>query len=124
MKLWGNLPLNSLSALTLAGVDAMIASAGVRSVVVRMMEEMAVVARGLGIRLATDIEERLVQAGRLGAFRTSMLQDLESGRPLEIDAIVGAVAELGRRLGVPTPTIDAIDSLLRLRAASIPCRPS
>jgi 2-dehydropantoate 2-reductase len=69
-----------------------------------------------------DIGQRIAQAARLGDFKTSMLQDLEAGRPLEIDALVGAVAELGRRTGVPTPTIDVVEALLRARAASLPAR--
>ena len=124
MKLWGNLPLNTVSALTLANVSAMTGNAGVRSVLGRMMEEMCDIARRLGVHLEMDIQERINQASRLGTFKTSMLQDIEAGRPLEIDAIIGAVSELGRRLHLPTPTIDIVESLLRLRAPSIPCQPS
>ena len=116
MKLWGNLPLNSVSALTRAGVSAMIDDPGVHRVLAAMMAEMQAVAERLGVRLDTGIEGRLGKARGLGAFKTSMLQDIEAGRTLEIDAIVGAVAEFGRRLGVPTPVIDVVESLLRLQA--------
>lgn len=119
MKLWGNLSLNSVSALTLARVGAMVEDAGVRRVLALMMEEVRAVASGLGVRLDMDIQARIAQAGGLGAFKTSMLQDLEAGRPLELDALVGTVSEFGRRLGVATPTIDVVESLLRLRAASV-----
>jgi 2-dehydropantoate 2-reductase len=71
------------------------------------------------VGLTTELEERLAQAARLGGFKTSMLQDLEAGRPLEIDALVGAVSEFGRRLGVPTPTIDTVEALLRVRATTM-----
>jgi 2-dehydropantoate 2-reductase len=122
MKLWGNIALNSVSALTLARVGGMASDPGTRGVMTLMMEEMQRVAAALGVRLEMDIGQRIAQAARLGDFKTSMLQDLEAGRPLEIDALVGAVAELGRRTGVPTPTIDVVEALLRARAASLPAR--
>jgi 2-dehydropantoate 2-reductase len=118
MKLWGNVALNSVSALTLARVGEMATNPGTRRVMTLMMEEMRGVAGKLGVRLEMDVEARLDQAARLGGFKTSMLQDMEAGRPLEIDALVGAVSEFGRRLGVPTPTIDVVEALLRVRAAT------
>ena len=118
MKLWGNVALNPVSALALARVGALVADPATRRVMMLMMEETRSVAGKLGVRLEMDIGQRLAQAGRLGAFKTSMLQDLEAGRPLEIDALVGAVSALGRRLDVPTPTIDAVEALLRLRTAA------
>ena len=119
MKLWGNVALNSVSALTLARVGAMATNPATRRVMTLMMEEMRSVAGALGVRLEMDVEARLDQAARLGGFKTSMLQDLEAGRPLETDALVGAVSELGRRLGIPTPTIDVVEALLRVRAATM-----
>ena len=119
MKLWGNVALNSVSALTMARVGEMATDPGTRRVMTLMMEEMRSVAGKLGVRLEMDVETRLDQAARLGGFKTSMLQDLEAGRPLEIDALVGAVSEFGRRLGIPTPTIDVVEALLRVRAASM-----
>jgi 2-dehydropantoate 2-reductase len=120
VKLWGNVALNPVSALTLARVGEMASEPGSRRVLLLMMAEMKAVASGLGVRLETPLEERLGQAARLGGFKTSMLQDLEAGRRLEIDALVGAVSEFGRRLAVPTPTIDVVEALLRVRAAKIP----
>jgi 2-dehydropantoate 2-reductase len=117
MKLWGNISLNSVSALTLARVGEMASNPGTRRVMTLIMEEMKRVAAALGVRLEMDIGQRLTHAARLGDFKTSMLQDLEADRPLEIDALVGAVTELGRRLDVPTPTIDVVEALLRVRAA-------
>jgi 2-dehydropantoate 2-reductase len=118
-KLWGNVALNPVSALTLARVGEMASDPGSRRVLLLMMAEMKAVAGRLGVGLTTELEERLAQAARLGGFKTSMLQDLEAGRPLEIDALVGAVSEFGRRLGVPTPTIDTVEALLRVRATTM-----
>jgi 2-dehydropantoate 2-reductase len=118
VKLWGNIALNSVSALTLARVGEMASDPGTRRVLLAMMKEMQAVAGKLGVRLETDLEQRLGQAERLGGFKTSMLQDLEAGKPLEIDALVGAVSEFARRLDVPTPTIDVVEALLRVRAAA------
>jgi 2-dehydropantoate 2-reductase len=118
VKLWGNIALNSVSALTLARVGEMTSDPGTRRVLLAMMDEMRAVAAKLGIRLETDVEQRLGQAARLGGFKTSMLQDLEAGKPLEVDALVGAVSEFARRLDVPTPTIDVVEALLRVRAAA------
>jgi 2-dehydropantoate 2-reductase len=119
MKLWGNIALNSVSALTLARVGEMASDPGARRVMLLMMDEMKSVAGRLGVHLEMDLQERLALGARLGGFKTSMLQDLEAGRPLEIDALVGAVTEFGRRLGVPTPTIDVVEALLRVRAVTI-----
>jgi len=78
------------------------------------------VAAALGARITVTVEERLALARKLGSAKISMLQDLERGRPLEIDAIVGAVGELGRRAGVPTPTLDGVEALIRERAKHRP----
>jgi 2-dehydropantoate 2-reductase len=118
MKLWGNIALNSVSALTLARMAGMLSDPGTRRVLLAMMREMQTVAGRLGVRLETDVEQRLGQAARLGGFKTSMLQDLEAGKPLEVEALVGAVSEFARRLDVPTPTIDVVEALLRVRAAA------
>jgi 2-dehydropantoate 2-reductase len=85
-----------------------------------MMIEAMQVAAALGARITVTIEERLGLARKLGSAKISMLQDIERGRPLEIDAIVGAVCELGRRAGVPTPTIDGVEALIRERARHPP----
>ena len=83
-----------------------------------MMEEAAAVARALGARFPVDVETRIEWALGAGEHKTSMLQDLERGRPMEIAALVGAVAELGRLVEVATPTIDVVLGLLELRAAA------
>jgi 2-dehydropantoate 2-reductase len=81
-----------------------------------MMEEAATVAQALGIHFAMNIDERMDLTGSVGAHKTSMLQDLERGRPMEIDALLGAVVELGRLTGKPTPLCAAVLAMLRGRA--------
>ena len=115
-KLWGNLTTNPVSALTGATLEQILADPLVRRLCTDAMQE----ARALGDRLGCPIEETPEQRSRitasLGAFKTSMLQDTLASRPLEIDAIVGAVHELGQRMSVPTPSIDALFGLTRLMA--------
>ncbi len=116
VKLWGNLAFNPLSVLTHATLDRLATDADVRPVVRRMMEEARQVGEALGVRFALDIDRRIAAAAAVGPHKTSMLQDLERGRPLELDAIVAAVVELGRLVAVPTPTIETVLALARLRA--------
>ncbi|MBX0327668.1 2-dehydropantoate 2-reductase [Oscillochloris sp. ZM17-4] len=114
IKLWGNLSINPISALTRATVDVIIADVGARALAAAMMAEAQQVAEALGIRFPLSIERRLKMAEDIGAHRTSMLQDVEAGKPTEVDALVGAVAELGRLVGVPTPHIDAVYAATKL----------
>lgn len=115
-KLWGNLAFNPLSALTGATMGVLCADPGTRSVAAHLMAEAKAVAERLGIRFSTDIESRIALAQSVGDYRTSMLQDMEAGRRLEVDAIVRAVAELGALVGVPTPTVDTIANLVEMKA--------
>ena len=117
MKLWGNLAFNPLSALTHATLDVLATEPSTRAIAHKMMAEGQAVGEALGARFAIDIERRIDGAAAVGAHRTSMLQDLTLGRPLEIDAMVGAVQELGGLVGIATPTIDLIHTLLAQRAA-------
>lgn len=119
IKLWGNLSFNPISALTLATLDVICADPGTRAVARAMMVEAQGIAEALGVRFPIDVDRRIDGAAAVGAHRTSMLQDLEAGRPLETDALVGAVQELGRLTATPTPTIDTVLALLRLRADSM-----
>ena len=118
MKLWGNLAFNPLSALTHATLDVLATEPGSRAIARQMMAEGQAVGEALGVRFAVDIERRIDGAAAVGAHRTSMLQDLTLGRPLESDALVGAVQELGALVGIATPTIDLIHTLLAQRAAT------
>lgn len=123
VKLWGNLAFNPVSALTGATLEDIARDPGTRAVVETMMREGQAVGEALGARFAIDVERRIRGAEQVGAHRTSMLQDLERGRPMEIDALVGVVAELGRLVGVPTPTIDTVYRLVRRRAVEAGCYP-
>jgi 2-dehydropantoate 2-reductase len=123
VKLWGNLAFNPISALTGATLEDIVRDAGTQALARAMMLEGQAVAEVLGAKFAIDVDKRIEGAGQVGAHRTSMLQDLELGRPMEIDALVGAVAELGRLVGVATPTIDAVYALVRRRAIEAGCYP-
>lgn len=116
VKLWGNLSFNPISALTHATLDVLCTDPGTRGVARAMMLEAQAIAETLGVKFPVDVERRIDGGAAVGAHRTSMLQDLEAGRPMEIEALVGSVAELGRLVGVPTPTVDTVLALVRLRA--------
>jgi 2-dehydropantoate 2-reductase len=114
-KLLGNATFNPISVLTGGTLEQMCSDARVRAVVHRMMSEAQQVATELGVTFSMSIDKRIDAAQSVGAHKTSMLQDLEQGRPLEIDALVASVSEIGRLLGVPTPTIDAVLALVLLK---------
>jgi 2-dehydropantoate 2-reductase len=116
IKLWGNLSFNPISALTTATLEAIVGDGETRAIARAMMVEAQTIAEKLGIRFPISVDKRIEGAGAVGAHKTSMLQDLERGRPIEIGALVDAVRELGTITGVPTPTIDTVAGLLRLRA--------
>lgn len=111
LKLWGNLCFNPISALTRATLDVVTTQADLRSLCVRMMTESKEVATAFGVTFRVDLEKRIRGASRVGAHRTSMLQDLEGGRPLELDALVTAVQEMGRFVRIETPYIDVVLAL-------------
>jgi len=116
LKLWGNVSFNPVSVLTLGTLEDMTNDEDVRAVIREMMLEAQRVGEKLGVQFTVDVDTRIRWAGDVGAHKTSMLQDLETGRPMEIDALVASVAELGRLVGVPTPTIDTVLALVKLRA--------
>jgi 2-dehydropantoate 2-reductase len=116
VKLWGNLSFNPISALTHATLDVLCTDPGTWAVAKGMMLEAQEIAEALGVKFPIDVERRIDGGAAVGAHRTSMLQDLDQGRPMEIDALVGSVQELGRVVGVPTPTIDTVLALVQLRA--------
>lgn len=115
VKLWGNLSFNPISALTHATLDVLCTDPGTRDVARRMMVEAQQIAEKLGVSFPIDVERRIDGGAAVGAHRTSMLQDLDAGRPMEIDALVGSVQELGRITGTPTPTVDTVLALIALR---------
>jgi len=113
-KLWGNMTMNPVSAITGATADRVLDDALVRTFCSAAMTEAASIGAKIGCAIAQTPDERNAITRKLGAFKTSMLQDVEAGRPIEIDGIVTAVHEIGRRVGVPTPNIDALLGLTRL----------
>lgn len=118
LKLWGNLSFNPISVLTLATLDVIATDDQTRAVAAAMMTEAQQIGEKLGVHFRVSLERRLDGAAAVGAHRTSMLQDLDSDRPMEIDALVASVQELGQLMGVATPTIDTILALVRQRARS------
>jgi 2-dehydropantoate 2-reductase len=112
LKLWGNLCFNPLSALTHATLDVVATEPGTRALARAMMLEAEKIGRRIGVHFRVDVERRINGAARVGAHKTSMLQDLERGRALEIDALLTAVQELGRLAEVETPFIDAVLGLV------------
>jgi 2-dehydropantoate 2-reductase len=114
-KLWGNLSFNPVSVLTHATLDVLATDANSRPALRAMMVEAAEVAKRLGITMPMSVDKRIEMASRVGPHKTSMLQDLERGRPLEVDALLGAVVEMARLVGAPTPMCDTILGLVRQR---------
>jgi len=121
VKLWGNVSLNPISALTGGTLVEMIDDPDVCAVIRAVMVEAQAVGEALGVRFAIDVDKRIAGARDVGEHKTSMLQDLELGRPMEIDALVASVQELGRIVGVPTPSIDTVLGLVRQRARLAGC---
>ena len=121
VKLWGNVAFNPLSALTHATLDVLATQPDLQAIARTMMVEGQTVAEALGVKFAISVDKRIEGAAGVGAHKTSMLQDLERGRPMEIDALVTAVQELGRVTGVPTPTIDLVLALVQQRAREAGC---
>lgn len=114
IKLWGNLAFNPISALTRATLSEICQYPPTRQLARNMMAEAQTIAERLGIAFGISIEQRIAGAEQIGAHKTSMLQDIEAGRPTEVDALVGAVADLGRLVDAPTPSIDAVYAAVKL----------
>ena len=118
-KLWGNMTMNPVSAITGATMDVILKDDDVRAFMSRAMIEAGEVSRRFGIALPVTPDERHRLAAELGAFKTSMLQDVEASRPIELDALVGSVIEIAARLGIDVPNIRALMGLARLRAREL-----
>lgn len=119
IKLWGNLSFNPISALTHATLEQICRFGPTRALAASMMREAQTVAETLGVRFKITLEQRIAGAEAVGAHKTSMLQDVEHGRALELEALVGSVVELGRITGTPTPTIDAVYAATSLLSATL-----
>jgi 2-dehydropantoate 2-reductase len=114
LKLWGNLSFNPISALTHATLVDICQFPPTRKLAEEMMEEAQAIANKLGVTFKLGIDKRIAGAEKIGAHKTSMLQDVEAGRPIELEALVGSVVELARLTGTETPRIDAAYALMRL----------
>jgi len=115
LKLWGNLSFNPVSVLTGGTLEQLAADPDSRSVIRKMMEEARAVAAVLGISFRIGIEERIDMASAVGAHRTSMLQDVDAGRPTELDALLGAVIELAQITGMAVPALQLVYDLVKAR---------
>jgi 2-dehydropantoate 2-reductase len=119
IKLWGNLSFNPISALTHATLEQICRFGPTRALAASMMREAQTVAEKLGVRFKISLEQRIAGAEAVGEHKTSMLQDVEHGRALELEALIGSVVELGRITETPTPTIDAVHAATSLLALTL-----
>jgi 2-dehydropantoate 2-reductase len=117
-KLWGNMTMNPVSAFTGATVDRILDDELANAFCRRIMEEARTIGAAIGCRVEQTAEDRNAVARKLGAFKTSMLQDVEAGKPLEIDALLTVVREIAQRVDVPAPNLDALLGLTRVFARS------
>jgi 2-dehydropantoate 2-reductase len=118
-KLWGNATINPLSALTRSTADRLLDDPVIRALMARAMDELAAVGAEIDCPISETAEDRMGVTARLGAFRSSMLQDVEAGRPIELEALVGAPREIAGRVGVATPHLDRIYALTRLMGENL-----
>jgi len=118
-KLWGNATINPLSALTRATCDRILAEPECRAWMLAGMAELAAIGGAIGCPIRESGEERMAVTARLGAFKTSMLQDVEAGRQIELDALLGAPREIARKVGIATPALDRLYGVTRLMAQSL-----
>ena len=116
LKLWGNLSFNPVSVLTLGTLDQLAGDTNTRRVILAMMQESRAVGEALGVKFTVDAEERMEMAAKVGSHRTSMLQDVEAGRPNELDCLLGAVIELAHLVGIATPTLNIVYDLTKFRS--------
>jgi 2-dehydropantoate 2-reductase len=113
-KLWGNATINPLSALTRSTADKLLDDPAIRGLMAEAMDELAAVGAAIGCPISETAEDRMVVTARLGAFKSSMLQDVEAGRPIELEALLGAPREIASRVGIETPQLDRIYAMTRL----------
>ena len=121
-KLWGNATLNPVSALTRATADQLLDDDAILDFMSEAMDELAAVGAAIGCPVAETAEDRMAVTARLGAFKTSMLQDVEASRPIELEALLGAPREIARRIDVPTPQLDRIYAMTRLLSENLGLR--
>jgi 2-dehydropantoate 2-reductase len=119
LKLWGNMTFNPISALSRATLAGICQYPATRALAAAMMTEAQTIAHKLGITFRVPLEKRIAGAEKVGHHKTSMLQDVEAGRDLEVDALLGAVVELGRLTETPTPHLDTVYALTKLLAKNL-----
>jgi 2-dehydropantoate 2-reductase len=117
-KLWGNATINPLSALTRASCDRILADAECRAWMLEGMAELAAIGAAVGCPITESGEDRMAVTARLGAFKTSMLQDVEAGRPIELEALLAAPREVARARGIETPALDRLYGVTKLMAGA------
>jgi len=118
-KLWGNATINPLSALVRTTCDRILADPECRAWMLEGMAELAAIGAAIRCPISESGDERMAVTAKLGAFKTSMLQDVESGRPIELEALLGAPREIARRTGIKTPALDRLYNVTRLMAESL-----
>lgn len=118
LKLWGNLSFNPVSVLTQGMLAQLATDSGTRRVIRTMMLEAQAVGEALGVKFSVDVEERMNMAEKVGNHRTSMLQDVEAGRPTELDSLLGVVIELAQMVGIATPALNLVYDLTKFRSTS------
>ena len=118
-KLWGNATINPMSALTRSTADRLLDDDAVRAFMAEAMDELAEVGAAIGCPIEESAEDRMAITARLGAFKSSMLQDVEARRPIELEALLGAPREIAARAGVPTPQLDLLYAMTRLMGENL-----
>ena len=118
-KLWGNATINPLSALTRSTADKLLADPAIRAFMLEGMAELSEVGAAIGCPIAESGEDRMAVTARLGEFKPSMLQDVEAGRRMELEALLGAPREIAERYGIPTPQLDRVYGMTRLMGESL-----
>ena len=118
-KLWGNATINPMSAFTRSTADKLLDDARIRAFMAEAMDELAAVGAAIGCPIGESAEDRMAVTARLGAFKSSMLQDVEAGRPIELEALLGAPREIAAQVGVATPQLDRLYAMTRLMAQNL-----
>jgi 2-dehydropantoate 2-reductase len=118
-KLWGNATINPMSALTRSTADKLLHDQNIRGFMAEAMDELAEVGAAIGCPISESAEDRMAVTARLGAFKSSMLQDVEAGRPIELEALLGAPREIAARVGVATPQLDRLYAMTRLMGENL-----
>lgn len=118
-KLWGNATLNPMSALTRSTADKLHHDTTIRTMMIDAMDELAAIGAAIDCQITQTAEDRMAVTARLGAFKSSMLQDVEAGRPIELEALLGAPREIAARVGIATPQLDRLYAMTRLMGENL-----